>query len=96
MVEKMSCDDKKCKYNGEYGCEFMYMGSGIPKDAPCYNEHMVAYWIETKINPNMLKCSNCQFMVNKSVIYDYTDQEPLVYKFCPWCGARMDGEEKDG
>lgn len=49
-------------------------------------------WIPIMVNKRMLKCSNCSFWVSKELIYDYTDPNPLVFKYCPNCGCQMEGE----
>lgn len=43
-------------------------------------------------------CSCC----GKEAPYDMRDEDPLsegyymLYPYCPWCGARMDGKDGDG
>lgn len=86
---KMKCD--KCKYydKDDTECYFFSMGSGNPIDMPCHTEKQNGYWKELKINENMLMCSECGVIFNKNLIYDYTQKNPLVFKFCPCCGTYM-------
>lgn len=90
-MEKMKCN--KCKYYDKE-CYFFSMGSGNPIDMPCYIEEQTGYWKELKINENMLMCSECGVMFNKNLIYDYTQKNPLVFKFCPCCGTEMRSEDE--
>jgi len=85
----MKCN--KCKYYDKDGkeCYFFSMGSGNLIDMPCYTEKQTGYWKELKINENMLMCSECGVMFNKNLIYDYTEKNSLIFKFCPCCGAEM-------
>lgn len=87
--KKMKCN--KCKYydKDDKECYFFSMGSGNPIDMPCYTKEQTGYWKELKINENMLMCSECGVMFNKNLIYDYTEKNPLVFKFCPCCGSYM-------
>lgn len=45
---------------------------------------------------NSLKCFNSYYKGYVNAIKDLTNlfDENLKSEFCPWCGARMDGEEK--
>ena len=90
----MKCN--KCKYydKDDKECYFFSMGSGNPIDMPCYTEEQSSYWKELKINENMLMCSECGVMFNKNLIYDYTEKNPLVFKFCPCCGAYMENDDE--
>ena len=94
----MSCiyDDSICKYYEEGRCDFPSMGSGYPYDSPCFTGKDNGEWIPVKMNHRFVKCSECQFMVNKHIVYDYTEKNPLVYKYCPSCGADMRGAVNDG
>ena len=89
----MKCN--KCKYYDKDNreCYFFSMGSGNPIDMPCYTEEKSSYWKELKINKNMLMCSECGVMFNKNLIYDYTEKNPLVFKFCPCCGSYMENDD---
>lgn len=44
-----------------------------------------AYWTSEDFS----KCSNCGHEA-----YSDTDYGKQLFKYCPYCGARMDGEEK--
>ena len=46
---------------------FFSMGNGNPIDMPCYKEKQTGYWKELKINENMLMCSECGVMFNKTL-----------------------------
>ena len=84
-----------CKYGEEEHCDFPIQGSGYPYDAPCFGyeeKDDEGEWMPVRINKQMLKCSNCGFMVNKELIYDYTHHHPLVFKYCPNCGKKMSKE----
>jgi hypothetical protein len=48
-----------------------------------HEEYNHAFWIKTE---NGMKCSACGC---RSSLWD----EYLKSTFCPWCGARMDGDE---
>ncbi len=54
-------------------------------------ERKTGRWAEIHGNKNMRICQSCGFMVNKSLLYDYTEKDPLVFKYCPNCGADMRG-----
>lgn len=85
----INCD---CKYSEEGHCDFPIQGSGYPYDAPCFRykkEDDEGEWMPVMVNKRMLRCSHCGFWVNKELIYDYTDRHPLVFKYCPNCGADM-------
>lgn len=86
----MECNEQ-CKYfDLNSGCIFAYMGSGNPKDAPCYTELKKGKWKKIRINPYMLICSKCKSMFNKDLIYNYYYKDSLVFKYCPCCGAKME------
>ncbi len=89
----MSCiyDDSTCKYYEDGCCDFPNMGSGYPYDAPCFVGKNNGEWVPVKMNPRFVMCSECIFMVNRDVVYDYTQENPLVYEYCPSCGADMRG-----
>ena len=38
-----------------------------------------------------LRCSVCRLYLTTPYLYNFTN-----YKFCPNCGAKMDGERRDG
>ena len=60
------------------------------KNAPAVDAKPVVHgeWIKTRLAMEYL-CSNCQ-----SVVYAERNRkgEEVLFKFCPECGARMDGE----
>ena len=93
------CDyvDGNCKYCEEGQCDFPIQGSGYPYEAPCFGyekEDDEGEWLPVMTNKRMLKCSNCLFWVSKELIYDYTDPNPLVFKYCPNCGKKMKERRK--
>lgn len=85
-----------CKYCEEGQCDFPTQGSGYPYDAPCFRYggevDDEGEWLPVTVNKYMLKCSNCLFWVSKELIYDNTDPNPLVFKYCPNCGKKMKGK----
>lgn len=88
------CDyvDGNCKYCEEGQCDFPIQGSGYPYEAPCFGyekEDDEGEWLPVMTNERMLKCSHCGFWANKELVYDYTDPNPLVLKYCPSCGKKM-------
>lgn len=86
MIDR--CDDL-CKYlDEENGCSFHSMGSGNVKDMPCYYERIYSKWEQVRVNPNMMHCANCKGT--------WWNREKFLelFRFCPECGAVMDG--KDG
>lgn len=87
----MECN-KQCKYYSEKddSCIYMFMGSGNPKYAPCYTEPKIGKWKKIGMNPQMLMCSECRGMYNKDLVYDYYFKDPLIFKYCPQCGAKME------
>lgn len=87
----MSCinHDDKCKYYEDGDCGFCYMGDGYPYHAPCFVCETHGEWVPVRMNPRFLKCSVCAFMVNKNIVLDTTQKDPLVFKHCPNCGAKM-------
>lgn len=91
----MDCNEK-CKYfDSDMGCTYMFEGNGIPKYAPCFLRDRFGTWIKSRINENMVKCSECKTMFNKSLVYDYAEKELLTFNYCPNCGAKMDLKEVD-
>ncbi len=56
-------------------------------------ERKTGRWAEIHGNKNMRICQSCGFMVNKSLLYDYTKKDPLVFKYCPSCGS-YNGEKE--
>ena len=87
----MECNEQ-CKYYSEKddSCIYMFIGNGNPKYAPCYTEPKIGKWKKIRINPHMLMCSECKGMYNKDLIYDYYYKDPLIFKYCPQCGAKME------
>lgn len=64
------------------------------EDAPTIDAKPVehAYWVgldeDARGFASEYGCSNCD-----SVTYLYMYQRSCDYEFCPYCGARMDGDE---
>ena len=88
----MECNEICKYYNREDGCVYGFMGSGIPKYAPCFPRENYAEWKEMRVSNNMLICSNCGVAFNKTLIYDHTEKDPLAFRYCPNCGADMRGK----
>ena len=57
-------------------------------------ERKTGTWKEFHGNKNMCICQSCGFMVNKSLLYDYTEKDPLVFKYCPSCGSYNGGAKR--
>lgn len=63
------------------------------KDAPTIDQVRHGRWIESTTD---LICSSCETVFNDEIAWmcrDYTFGYP---KYCPYCGAKMDEEEKHG
>ena len=61
---------------------------------PPAEERKAGTWKEFRGNKNMCICQSCGFMVNKSLLYDYTEKDPLVFKYCPSCGSYNGGAKR--
>ena len=72
--------NKVCNHN-VYG--FENCGNFIPAEDVAKIVH--SKWIKRN---NERRCPICQ--------YFYMTNGTTVYKFCPMCGAKMDGKRKDG
>lgn len=59
-------------------------------------ERKTGKWVEFHGNKNMRICQSCGFMVNKSLLYDYTEKDPLVFRYCPRCGSDNGGSKTEG
>lgn len=96
----MKCDEL-CKYNAEgYGCTFPDMGNGYPKYAPCYHEQVEGVWMymdgpNRNLADNYYMCSECKQIVPKDWVRNYYYEDPLLFKYCPNCGAKMSLEKKE-
>ena len=64
------------------------------KAVPTAEERKAGTWKEFHGNKNMCICQSCGFMVNKSLLYDYTEKDPLVFKYCPSCGSYNGGAKR--
>lgn len=66
--------------------------SSVIKDAPAADVVEVVHgeWISVESDV-IFKCSICDAEVSTS--WDYEDDD--MFKYCPCCGAKMDGERKE-
>ena len=98
----MDCSEICKYYDTDAGCVYMFEGSGIPKYAPCFTKTVYGEWIAGKeiaremIGESLLdidyenyKCSVCGLIIDRLL---YCCDGSLFYKYCPNCGARMDGK----
>ena len=87
--EQLSCLTDRpcyvCKHRTENGCNRWVC---VFEETPT---ERIGHWVEIDDEPHEVwECDNCGFVIDGSGCidpYDYRD----TYKFCPNCGARMDG-----
>ena len=67
----------------------------IIEDAPGVDAVPVVHarWIDSPNIPECVVCSNC---MSDGLSAQVLAPAPVHYRFCPCCGARMDGEEING
>ncbi len=85
---KEICDNSATLYGKEYGGraeKFARLTEDIPTADVEEVRHGHWIWLEG----NLYECSECPAKTE----VDEKMNEPL-YQFCPYCGARMDGERK--
>ena len=64
----------------------------LVKRLPAQDPVKHGHWIFTG---RTYKCSNCCLKVDNAVEADLCDMPLLNFKYCPNCGAKMDGDAND-
>lgn len=52
------------------------------------------FWKQSRMNNSIYKCSNCMLPVHKSLLFKQIEGNPLLFKYCPSCGSRMERTEE--
>lgn len=92
---------KICKHNidGFGSCDIA--ADGVCVQGPCHAEELVEYapvvhgeWRTIGANFDRLFCSSCgqAALPNVKMLAHFA----ITFKFCPLCGAKMDGGDSDG
>ena len=80
-------------WSGEYSAEAVLVEDINKLPAADVAEVVHGRWIDSPNIPECVVCSNC---MSDGLSAQVLAPAPVHYRFCPCCGARMDGEEING